>query len=517
MSVLRLFFFSLLALTLSVRAQVDWRVHTGWQALQAELGAGLPSGSGIAVFQSEASTTPHPGITYLPEGTAGTVPFSGTGNFAGKTFTPHSGASAQSGHAVTVGSYFYGSTTSMTPGITMVHCYVADDFVNGLMQGVDTVPLVFPGSVQNHSWVGSVGSESGNAYFLRRLDFMIQRDGVVSITPLNNGGVMYELLSNAWHSITPGLLNGNHPQGGTISDGVGRMKPDLVVDVGQTSLAGPAVASAAALLLDAIRPAFPQADDPRVVKAILLASASKNSLPGWRRVALDKPYDLVHGAGVLNVQRAWHVLAADEQMPSPSVPVAMRGWHGGISSASDPVRYFFTIPEGRWAETFSAALTWYREVGLPFDTSSLVNLDLKLYRASGLVITGVPLTQSVSVVDNVEHVFFRNLPAGEYALEIPAASAAAGYGLAWDTQLGAGPVLSLSYNGASQPVLSLTSLDPYVTYSIEAGSELTAGTWSVLTTVRTADTVPSPSASWTDTTAALSTRRFYRLRWTYPP
>lgn len=53
------------------------------------------------------------------------------------------------------------------------------------------------------------------------------------------------------------------------------MKPDLVVDEVYTSLASPAVASTAALLLDAADPAHPLAANPRVIKALLCTAASR--------------------------------------------------------------------------------------------------------------------------------------------------------------------------------------------------------------------------------------------------
>ena len=498
-------------------AQVDWRTAAGYVDLQSELGLLLPDGTAIEVLQSEANAGTPPALNYLPQGTASAAAFEGSGSFLGHWFTPHSGPGGASGHAAAVGGYFYTAGASVSPGVVQVHCFEAEDFIAKLSSGVNGDPLVFPGSVQNHSWVGSFGVEPQDVDALRRLDFMIARDGAVCVTPLNNGSTMYGLLSNAWHSITVGLKSGNHPQGGTIVDSTGRMKPDLVVGVDLTSFAGPATSSAAALLLDGIRPAYPAADDPRIIKAILIAAATKANLPAWHRVATNKPYDNVWGAGELNILNAWHILSGGEQVHSNASDIALKGWHRGTSSTAEPRQYFFTVPEGRWGATFSAGLTWHRSIGPPFDTMTVSNLDLKVYKATGFVASGVPVDQSTSLVDNVEHIFLRNLPSGQYVIEIPTTDTVVDYGLAWEVQLGQGPTLSLTRNPSNQAVLSLAGLDPYVTYNIEASSELTAGTWGTLGSIRTADTVASTTTTWTDTTTPLSGPRFYRLRWTGGP
>ncbi len=92
-------------------------------------------------------------------------------------------------------------------------------------------------------------------------------------------------MANSYHSISVGLRSGNHSLGGSTADGTGRMKPDLVVNETATSYAGPAVASVAAMLRQAIKAGYTAADNPRTIKAILLAGASKTNLPGWQRAS----------------------------------------------------------------------------------------------------------------------------------------------------------------------------------------------------------------------------------------
>ncbi len=484
----------------------DWLDDSGYTALQTELGPAMPTGAGIPVMLSEASTGYPSLVPFMFEASTGFAQFTGTGSFAGKTITPHSGASGVSGHAQSVASTFFGNTGSMAPGVTEVHAWLANDFLNDLASL--SVPAVFEGSVQNHSWVGSTNNEAIDTAILRRLDHIVDRDGVTITTPMNNGSGMTKLNANAYNTISVGLRSGNHPHTQSNIDILGRMKPDLVVSQPLTSFAGPSVASAATLLLDAIRPSYPDADDPRVLKALLIAGASKENLPGWQRAATDKPYDVTFGGGELNIRNSYHILASGRQQPSNTTERATKGWDHGSSDSAAPQRYFFTVPEGQWANTFSAAVTWHRHLSPDFATVTVANMDLRLINASGFVV-GSTVDESVSSIDNVEHVFLRNLPAGQYALEVTADTDGEPYGIAWEAQIGSGPALTMQV-GTTATTLNLTRLDPFKTYSIETSSDL--NTWSPLTTTRTADTTPATTAQWSESVSAV--RRFYRLNWT---
>ncbi|MCB1228106.1 MAG: hypothetical protein KDK99_20035 [Verrucomicrobiales bacterium] len=482
--------------------------------LQAELGAAMPTGSGIALLQGEAGTVGTTPLEYLPQA-GGPDLFAGVSNYAGKTFTPHSGEGIVLNHANSVASNFYGNGWGAAPGATEIHCFDANDFIDRLGSFL-TAPEVFPGRVQNHSWVGSTGNSSSDAQMLRRFDFMLNRDARLAAVGLyNSPTIMQPLLGCSYHALVVGVMSGAHSQTGTTVDGTGRMKPDLVVNESLTSYATPVVAGSAAVLLQAaIASGDPDAERPEVIRAQLIAGASKQRLPAWQRAADAKPYDAVFGAGEVNIHNSWHLQAAGKQTYSTTVDRQPSGWDlAATTSNSSGRRYFFTIPEGRYADTFSVALCWNRQIstgGLSY-SSSLSDLNLKLYASTGLTPEAVPLAQSISTVDNVEHLFLRNLPPGQYLLQVTASVNNRDYALAWQSLLGAGPVLTLRREASGQVFLDAAALDPFVSYQILISPDLTAP-WTVKETFRTADTAPSLTHAWEDVSPAPD-RSFYRLSW----
>jgi hypothetical protein len=492
-------------------ARADWTADSGYPQLQVELGGNLPTGAGITVFQSEAGYGGD-ASSFMPQASA-TTPFGGSGNYSGKTFTIDlpSTPGNYSSHADVVATHYYGNSGSVAPGVTDVHVMAAQDFYDGIIDSAGAHH--FTGSVQNHSWIA--GDTGDNPYVLRAFDFMIDRDSVVVSVPLDNStGPVPVLLANSYHAISVGLRNGLHSRGGSTEDGTGRMKPDLVVNESQTSFASPAVASTATMLLQTVNASFPTANHPQVMKAILLAAASKANLPVWHRPASTAPYDSTFGAGELNVFNAYHDLAKGGQSASTSTERTDGGWDFGSVKSSTAKRYFFSIPQGSLANTFSAALTWHRSINFISGnyTSSLPHLTLKLYASNNFTV-GTVIDQSNSTLDNVQHVFQYNLPAGQYALEVSTTSGSSvAYGFAWQSIRGNGPSILASVHPDATVWLDLARLDPYVTYTIQQSSDLIH--WSNATTVLTSSGTASTTASWQDNSASPSTPKFYRLQWT---
>ena len=109
------------------------------------------------------------------------MPDSANSQFSGKNITAGSGLSSPSGHATTVGINFYGNTNSMTPAITDITVYEANDFLGkvlGFNSGND--PLTATAFDDgNHSNIGN-GLTVAEAENLReRFDFVINRDNTV--------------------------------------------------------------------------------------------------------------------------------------------------------------------------------------------------------------------------------------------------------------------------------------------------------------------------------------------------
>ncbi|MBX7212239.1 MAG: hypothetical protein K1X78_28285 [Verrucomicrobiaceae bacterium] len=516
-----------LVLASAAALQAEWRTDAGWYVLGAELGAAMPTGAGIPVLQCEADADGVNGAPYyyLPQPMT-TNPWAGTGAFAGKTFHVLGPDGVASDHAAAVCAAMCGGA-SLSPGVTTVYSHEALQFYLDVSGGSTPPTFADSGTVQNHSWIAIAadGTEAAELRtMLRRYDFMLDRDGILGVVALNNGtGNVPHLMAPSYHAICAGLRNGAHSDSGTLADmdGPGRMKPDLVVDHPYTSLAAPSIASAAALLYDVIRPAFASADHPQVVKALLLAGASKAHLPGWHRQTAAKPYDNLFGAGELNVLNSYHILAAGQHSHSSTTEAASSGWDFNTASVSTARQYFFTVPPGRLANTFSAALTWHRVIttsGMPPDVAwdtALPDLNLRLYASTAFTPSAVPIDQSLSGMDNVEHIFLRNLPPGQYMLEVTSDADLHSYALAWEARLGPGPVAAARRDAAGNALVDLSDIDPFVTYTIETSPALGAdAVWSNAATLRTADTTPATTATWRDPAAPYPAARFYRLKWT---
>ena len=415
-------------------ARADFAEDIGLTALRAELGAAIPTGAGVGVSQIEASVTT-PTLTYLPDTTST--------DFTGKTFTILSGASAVSAHANTVASYYYGRFNSFAPDIPSIDLYEATSWIyNGFLK---TGTLSAPGTenrfIENHSWIGSIGNTTSDTDALRRFDYAIQQKHFLACVGLNNGSgnPIPSLMASAYNVISVGLTNGNHSSGtATIDPAVvgdsGRVKPEIVAPMDATSFATPLVSSAGAMLHQA---APVQGKDSVSLKAMLLAGATKDQFANWNRTT-TRPLDAHFGAGQLNVFQSYHILAAGQQPASASVSVGKRGWDYNLTTASAR-QYFFDIPPADAASRLSTVLTWNRIItdniqGGSFGnlSSSVGNLSLRLFQASGFV-KGALVDESVSTVDNVEHLYQTSLPAGRYLLEVTGTQTGIAYGLAWNT------------------------------------------------------------------------------------
>jgi hypothetical protein len=408
----------------------------GLTALENFLGNAMPSGVGVAVSQVEARTISN---NYRIDTT---LP-----SFTGKTIIDQSAqASGISSHSTTVGDFWYGNTIGIAPGITDIDLYNASDWaVRQLSLANGGEPLVETSRIQNHSWIANRNPDVpllDAITLIRRFDYVLNRDDVTGIVTVNNGtdSGIPDLLSHSYNAISVGVSDGDHSIGETVFDHEGRSKPDIVAPDNNTSFAAPLVSGSVALLLETIDgfPLLSNAQQPEVMKALLLSGATKNEFSTWSNSASD-PLDDTFGAGELNVFNSYKILATGEVEPgTPPVPRSS-GWDFNTSDLTTPKRYVIEVPKGMAISEFTATLNWHRIIfdmdpGAAFDPDAFVgNLDLHVYRG----VDGQPverLASSTSPVDNVEHLFLPALGEGQFILEVQANSNV-DYGLAFRSEL----------------------------------------------------------------------------------
>jgi len=431
-----------LAFAVASAAAADTFSDIRYTDLVARMGITTPTGAGVGVGQVEA-----------PEGTE-YAPLTTWSDFTGTTFSLLSGTTGSwSSHANTVGVNLYGNSGSIAPGITSVFCWNVNQWATSAYlrvgQGL-TAPATPPAGVRvfNHSWIGSFGSATNDNDALRRLDFTVTRDNLFFVAGTNNGAgsAASPLMAYAYNGLTVGLANGQHSNGLTPAgiDGPSRRKPDIVAPGDFTSFVTPIVGAAGALLFDAAvnDPATAgnaNANKALTLKAVLMAGTThragwSNGAPtsGVNRGFTGTPLDPVYGADLLNIDRSHLILTAGEvaggAAANPSLRQKHRGWDY-IASVASGASVYWTFRVHQPVAEASFLATWHRSVPTGFGTWNLQDFDLKLRR----MVNGVPTSlvgdagigvfasgncDSVSLIDNAEHVFVRNLARGDYVLEL---------------------------------------------------------------------------------------------------
>jgi hypothetical protein len=300
----------------------------------------------------------------------------------------------------------------------------------------------------NNSWIGDFQSTANNNA-IRRLDFAIVRDNLIVLNGTNNGAgsTAFPLMAYGYNGITVGVMSGAHSNGLTPAglDGPNRRKPDLVAPNGFTSFSTPVVGAAAALLLEtaATVPGLAgnaNAASSLAIKASLMAGTTHRApwtnspaTSGATRGSTATPLDPLWGTDLLNLDRSHQILTGLEQAGSltpPTVPSATsRGWDLVPSMPPSTSQWWrfrihAEIPE------LSVLATWHRSVTSSFGSFNLQDLDLVLWRVTsdgGLApLVGDPdvnrfeagNVESVSLIDNVEHLYVRGLAAGDYMIEL---------------------------------------------------------------------------------------------------
>lgn len=425
-------------------AQADWRADTGYNRLATFLGSALPTGNGVPISMVEAGGSNPP--IYFPDTTAvffsgSTDPFNTPVDFIDGSGKMDNGISAHATNVVA--GTFIGNTGSVAPGANTITVYEANLWLTNQLKATAGNPQMEDFRVQNFSWVGSFANDMDNptpaeltkdVAALRRFDFMISRDNVTAVVGLNNGATtaIPRLMAQGYNSIAVGRSDGQHSTGLTnlTAYGPGRSKPDIVAPIGVTSASTAAVSSVATFLHEVV--AGTDAAQSPAMKAILMAGADKNEplFASWTRTP-TAPLDPTYGAGEVNIYDSYLITQGGQFLgsQSASTPVGNYGWDfetidGGSSNALD---YLFSIPAGSTAKELSILLTWDVDVPANFNSQTLANLDLELRDSTGELID-----QSISTVDNVEHIYLTDLAAGDYTLTV-SSDMTHEFGLAWRT------------------------------------------------------------------------------------
>jgi hypothetical protein len=424
-------------------AFADLKDDVGYYQLVQSLGISgtpVPNGSGVPVALIESG-----GETYFPDVnhasgdfTAATDPYGTTTNFIDGSF----GNKSISSHGTSIARWFVGNSLSMAPGANTVTVYEANYYLMNILRAPYSTPTATQNfRVQNFSWVGSYDEtpNDGNppteqetaqgVAALRRFDYVIDRDNITAVVGINNNtDPLPHLLGQSYNSIAVGKTNGVHSSGLTnlAAYGAGRSKPDLVAPQSTASAATASVSSAATMLHSAV--AGTNAAKSEVMKAILMAGATKTEFPSWTRTKYQ-PLDDTFGAGELNVFNSYLITAGGQHAGSKGVPTnaGTYGWDYGnaLAGASNALKYQFVVPAGKTAPELSILLTWNVDIEGSFSGQSLANFDMTLTNSIGRTVD-----QSLSTLDNVEHIYLTNLNPGSYTLTI-STDKAHDFGLAW--------------------------------------------------------------------------------------
>ncbi|HEY3862600.1 MAG TPA: S8 family serine peptidase [Verrucomicrobiae bacterium] len=405
----------------------------------------------------------------------------------------------ESTHADQVATIFYGRDLGVAPGVAHVNNYEADYFYQYVV--VDGAAMSSQVINQSFSFFAAPPDEQpiDSAYD----DYIYKYGSIFASAPNGNGnsvsppGTAYNCIGVSAYGYGAVIT-----QGPTLDNG--RSKPDISGPGGDTSYTTPRVAGSAALLSQAGAAGqggtnIAQSTNAMTIKALLLNGALKPF--DWSHTS-TAPLDTRFGAGVLNVFNSWKQLAGGESGFTSQDLISPGAAHPPVSSGQaiaspsgwdfqtvnyqvitelpplvktvDTVNhYLFNVTN---KSTLTATLVWERHEGM----ANINNLALFLYNATNTAL----ISSSVSMVDNVQHIYLPHLQPGKYDLEAVAYSANS-------VSLSENYALAFQFFPMSPPGLSVT-----------AGPTNAIITWPLSPTVYTLQSTASLSQPhWTNVTA----------------
>ena len=341
-------------------------------------------------------------------------------------------------------------------------------------------PGAVTADVMNSSW--SAGDDTGNTIINAVYDYLANTQGVTMVAAAGNAGPGAGTVgapAHSWNVIAVGATVGagetesvtsfssGGPTGSFNLPGT-RTKPDIVAPgysilmpttgssssfaySSGTSFASPIVAGVAGLVVDYGKDTG-RSTDPRLIKAILLNSASK--LDGFSQLTATHPQtgtiinytplDDAQGAGRVDAAAAFKLYQDTTGSGTGAGEVRLRGWDTNVVGESLWRDYVIDrVLAG--GEELSATLIWFMDRSVegfnpnrpdPFAKTDFTNdsfddLDLLLYQADE---TGQPFGEAVAAsisgwdpdyplaaadgLDSVEHLSFELPSDGRYVLRV---------------------------------------------------------------------------------------------------
>ncbi len=385
----------------------NWSTNIGHDVLAEELGGQLFDGTGVVVCQVEAPVSG--GYKANPNDSDFLNP--------AKNFVDLSGFNnVVSGHANTVGTFFYSNTGSAASGVSDVFQYEVNDWLNvatGFATGGSPLPQSF--AVQNHSWVANGVAVAIVEQVTARVDYMAMENDMNIVVGTSNSNTLPQLMLQGYNTISVGRRDAGHGSGLTQFLGAGRVKPEIVNRGSATSWTTARVSSAVGFMREAA--AGTHADNNEQIKSLILGGATKVEFADWDR-SDDRPLDTVFGVGELNLYNSYKMLAAGEtdgQTMIPENPTGHLGWDHGTIQQGQMMHYSIELEQP--ADHLCILLTWNADVidtnpGSAFVPQVTVSdMDLML---TGKLVSDL----SVSDEHNIEHIYVRDVPAGVYIITV---------------------------------------------------------------------------------------------------
>jgi len=436
----------------------------GLTELRARLGASTPTGEGVTLMLVEGETAQN---TYMPSATAPEL--------LRKTIIDRSTNGADSTHATSVATIGFGDFTGIAPDVLRIDTFKVFDWPLGPGDWLTDSYLNFGGGlpvvcddlfVQNHSWTAGAQYDASTLEVIRRTDHALRRDDVVAVAGVANspGIPVPPMLGACYNAISVGNANGQSSYGPVGGEGAGRSKPDIVGPYGVTSYSTPVVSGCAAMLRQTAEE-MGEVDRARAetIKAVLLSGATKEEFAQWpapwRRLhngVFLEPLDRRFGAGEVNIDNSHRILSSNEKDGTDLTLDGPEGWdYEAVTEADGVRRYYVHLGLGRWS-SFSATVTWMRRVtptgkgenAFATSEATLSTIELRLFAVNPDMSIGSLIDQSISPIDNVQHLFQPDLPGNRrYKLEVrlvnlPSGQQSEHFAVAWHAKRGVRPEMT---------------------------------------------------------------------------